>query len=389
MNKKILVVEDDRDCQKLIQYQLSDMNCHLSFANNGHKARELLENFLPDLILLDVMMPELDGLTLCRLIKSSEQWRHIPIIIMTAHHDTESKLEAVDLGADDFIAKPFEGVDLQCRIRSLLRLKGYYDQLERQNQQLEMQKTLLEKDEQFKEALTQLIAHDMKNPLNIIQGNLQLMNMFRNNSDFDEQVYTERIDHSARRLLRMILNLVDVSRLNQNQLTLNALPIDLSSLFVEIERGYQNQSESANKTLQINEADETLKVRFDWEFLERMVYNIFDYGFSKAKGPSHIQIDVQKHNEQKIQIDFTSTQNAVSSERLQQLIENRDLSQIDLKGHNSGQLLGLAFCARAAELGGGKLTAENDTGKSFLRLCLPGVCDEALDIAYEENLNYT
>jgi CheY-like chemotaxis protein len=156
MGKKtsILVVDDEPSGFDVIEAHLFRERYDLSYASSGIKALNLIDSLEPDVILLDVMMPEMDGIEVCRHIKSDPQWQHIPIIMVTALTSKEDLARSLDAGADDFLTKPISGVELRARVRSMLRIKQQYDALEA---------TL-----QLREDLSNMIVHDLRNPLTTI-----------------------------------------------------------------------------------------------------------------------------------------------------------------------------------------------------------------------------
>jgi two-component system, cell cycle response regulator len=121
----VLVVDDDENGRDLLESLLRREQCRSLVAQNGREALQLTVKHFPDLILLDVMMPELDGYEVCRRIRGNSQLAEIPILLLTALHDRESRLEGIEAGADDFISKPFDRLELRSRIRSILRLNRY------------------------------------------------------------------------------------------------------------------------------------------------------------------------------------------------------------------------------------------------------------------------
>ena len=119
---KILVVEDDEFISDAIVEFLSDQHYAVEAAYDGQSAWDLLEVFTYDMILLDVMLPEMDGITLCRKLRN--QGMDIPILMLTARDTLDNKIEGLDAGADDYLVKPFELEELSARIRALLRRGG-------------------------------------------------------------------------------------------------------------------------------------------------------------------------------------------------------------------------------------------------------------------------
>jgi diguanylate cyclase (GGDEF)-like protein len=142
-NAKILIVDDIPVNIQLLQTHLSTMGYEIVIAGNGEEALHQVENRKPDLILLDVMMPKMDGFQVCRILKNNEKTFHIPIILVTALNEIEDKIKGIEAGADDFITKPFNKLELLARVKSLLRIKSLHDQLQDKIKQLEQAKERL------------------------------------------------------------------------------------------------------------------------------------------------------------------------------------------------------------------------------------------------------
>ncbi len=137
---RLLVVDDNSEVLKLMRLLLSD-EFDLDFASSGEAALAILHDKVPDLVLSDVMMPGMDGQTLCRKIKSEDGLRHIPVILVTARSGSDMLAEGIEAGADDYIAKPFDSVELKARIRSLLRMRQAESELALVNQNLKVRTT--------------------------------------------------------------------------------------------------------------------------------------------------------------------------------------------------------------------------------------------------------
>jgi signal transduction histidine kinase len=171
---KILIADDEPDMLRFLKSQLSP-HFQVIEAIDGNQAFEKACQFLPDIVLLDMMMPEKDGLQVCRELRDRTSTKRIPIVLLTARADEETKLQSLAVGASDFLAKPFSTTELHVRVKNLIDSHQYQRQLTRQNQILEA--TL----EQLKETETQLvqseklaslgrmsagIIHEINNPLN-------------------------------------------------------------------------------------------------------------------------------------------------------------------------------------------------------------------------------
>src|SRR5512136_2399420 len=132
MSNRILVVDDTPANIQLLAATLKGKGYQISVATNGKQALEVVEKVEPDLILLDVMMPEMDGFETCRRLKASEKWHAIPVIFLTAKTETADIVQGFELGAVDYVAKPFNAHELLARVHTHLTM----DHLRRENERL-------------------------------------------------------------------------------------------------------------------------------------------------------------------------------------------------------------------------------------------------------------
>jgi two-component system, cell cycle response regulator len=134
---RILVVDDNQDNIEIIATRLRFRGYEILEASDGAQALEQVTDHAPDLILLDVMLPDIDGYEISRRIKGSPDLPFIPIILVTARDSTQDKVQGLDAGADDYLTKPINFPELEARVRSMLRIKRLQDELELKNRELE------------------------------------------------------------------------------------------------------------------------------------------------------------------------------------------------------------------------------------------------------------
>jgi signal transduction histidine kinase len=180
------VVDDTPEIRELLQIHLETAGYQVLVAGNGQEALAAVAALAPDLILLDVVMPVVDGYEVCRRLKADEETAFIPIVMLTALQDLTHRLRGIELGADDFLSKPFNHLELLTRVRSLLRVKGLHDQVVAYNRLLEQR--VAERTAALEQALADLkemdrlkseflsnISHELRTPLTPIKGYLPVL----------------------------------------------------------------------------------------------------------------------------------------------------------------------------------------------------------------------
>jgi len=172
----ILVIDDEPDNFDVIETLLSDQNYQLHYAASGQNVIDALETFQPDLILLDVMMPGIDGIEVCQNIKATSKWQAVPIIMVTALSAKEDLARCLQAGADDFIGKPMNGLELRARVQSMLRIKQQYDRIQSLSH-LQRNTINLLKDnlQELRGNLVAILPHELNTPLNGILGAIRLL----------------------------------------------------------------------------------------------------------------------------------------------------------------------------------------------------------------------
>ncbi len=158
---KILIVDDDPSARETIVALLETDHYELELANDGFQALQMLENLQADLILLDVMMPGMDGFEVCRRIRSTPQLAEVPIIILTALDDRDSLMQGIEAGADDFLHKPVDRQELKARVRTITRLNRYHTLMEQRENLRQMAERVVVAQEQERQRISRELHDDL------------------------------------------------------------------------------------------------------------------------------------------------------------------------------------------------------------------------------------
>ncbi|KAA3617730.1 MAG: hybrid sensor histidine kinase/response regulator [Calditrichaeota bacterium] len=358
---KILIVEDKQDNIDLISYFLKPQNYEISVAMDGESAIEKIANDPPDIILLDIMLPKMNGFEVCERIKKNPETRFIPVIMITALKELKDKIHSLEVGADDFITKPFENVELLTRVKSLLRLKKYHDELEQKN------KELLRMD-QFKDELSHLIVHDMKNPIFVIQGNLQMMSMGL--SDPASSVlkkYVDRIDRSTQNLLRMVMNLIDIAKIESGQMKLNKELIKVNDVIEKCVQKVCEYPENNTKKVTLSLSKEVPFTYVDNSVLERVMENIITFAVSNINTDGEVNINTS-FNDNIVNCEIKDDGIQIPPKYQHSVFEKYSQIEIKNEGYRVGRGLSFTYSKIAVEAHKGKLYLDNSssTGNKFI-----------------------
>ncbi len=198
-NIKLLIVDDNQDNIDVLKYklQMSEMNYEIIESNTGKDALKKLEELKPDIVLLDVVMPVMDGYEVANKIKEISSDKFIPIIMITAREDLGSKIKGFESGGDDYITKPFDIAELEARIRSLIRIRDL------QNKVNNMHEKLLEAEKLAAVVTTvATLNHEINNPLCAILLDIQMLSMSPEISNLSNTVRQkiDKIEKSAKRI---------------------------------------------------------------------------------------------------------------------------------------------------------------------------------------------
>jgi two-component system, sensor histidine kinase and response regulator len=344
----ILVVDDEPSGFEVIESILFDEGYELQYASSGNAAIMRLKITLPDLILLDVMMPDIDGIEVCRSIKTNPDWRHIPIIMVTALNSKVVLSRCLETGADDFIDKPVSALELRARVRSMLRIKRQYDAL---------QASL-----QLRQDLSDMVIHDLRNPLASIILSCEIL--YRTDLQAKQRQKVDQILKSGQQLQSMVDTLLLMAKLESGKMLLKQSPADLCELVEQAASDFQAIAASKQIDLICDFPEQRRLVEIDITLFHRILENLLSNAIKFSPAQSQIQLQVDFPANLNVRLQVIDQGVGVVAEMQEAIFEKYQVGQV-MKGiAQTG--LGLAFCKMAVEAHNGRIFVENNFPKGAI-----------------------
>ena len=364
----VLVVDDNLQNREVAEGHLVGAGYAVIQADGGAEALALLGGRRIDLVLLDVLMPEMDGYETCRRIRALPEIGDVPVVFLTALGDLETHRAALESGADDFLTKPINRTELLIRVRSLLRIKRLSDELRGNVQVIGMQRDALLAAQQQKDELTALIVHDLKNPLSSILSNVQYV-QGRAELPTDERDSLDDVVRASQAMVRLVMNLLDVSRSDDGALIPHVSEFDLPAMLREIcsEMGRRIEDKAQRLTLAV--ANGVGPLRGDRDLVRRIVENLIDNAHKYGPRGTTISVDagaatIDDSAEQAIELRVRDEGAGIPAAYHQIVFEK--YGRAGGSGGREGRSshgLGLVFCRRAVSVHGGAIWIDDHAAR--------------------------
>ncbi|MGE0085166.1 MAG: response regulator [Desulfococcaceae bacterium] len=352
---RILIVDDNSKNIQVVGNLLTQEGYPSAFALSGRQALEICRHDCFDLILLDIMMPGMDGFEVCECLKKQDETKDIPVIFLTAKTDTDSVVKGFDLGAYDYVTKPFIGRELLARVRTQLYIKSLNDELKKRYEKIQQLEVM-------RETLTNMIIHDLKNPLSGISGYAHLLQMNPAvAADPKAFVHAGSILNSTQTMLDMIMAILDVSKIESGQMDLNIEDTDIRNALRQAVEGLTPLLKESCVRLKINLSGNIPDLRADSEILRRILVNLMGNAIHFSPADSHITFSALPEGAE-VRISVSDEGPGIPEEFREKIFEK--FKQIDSgsgkKKYSTG--LGLTFCKMAVEAMGGQIGVDSEPG---------------------------
>jgi signal transduction histidine kinase len=355
----ILIVDDDVDNLNIIIDYLDKAGFRTVVSTDGVSAVEQAVRTRPDLILLDVMMPGLDGFDTCRLLKKKDESRDIPVIFMTALNETINKVKGFESGGVDYITKPCDADEVLVRIKNQLTIRKLQRQVLEKN--LELMELNASKDKFFS-----ILAHDLRTPMSVFLSFSKLLDKLDKMEKKDLSLYIKQFQESASNLFSLLENLLTWSRLQRGLVEFTPRVLKIYTIVnwnIKILEPYLWQKKIVIKNL----VEDDLFIIGDENMVDSIIRNLITNAMKYSKPGGTIQINAVREDGV-ARISVCDTGIGIPED----IIPN--LFRIDSRTKQAGTMdekgtgLGLVLCREFAEKNGGRIWIESDIGGAGTRV---------------------
>ena len=355
----VLVVDDVSKNLQVVGTMLRKENYRVVPATSGAQALERVRAEAPDLVLLDLMMPEMDGLEVCRRLKADPLTRRIPVIFLTASNEMEHLVQGFEMGAVDYITKPFNPPELLARVRTHLELKHARERLREMNE---------EKDE-----FMGIAAHDLRNPLGAITGfseivleELQALQPTPG-AEFTKSVReaaqcTERIREASRRMAEMVQNLLDANRIERGEMKLKLASTELATLVSSAVETQRPRAQAKQQLLTLKTEAAPVLAMVDAGVMVQVLENLVSNAIKYSPPGKNIFIEL-KRDAAAVRIEVQDEGPGLSAEDQKKLFGKFARLSAKPTGGEHATGLGLSIVKRMVEAMNGKVWCESEPGR--------------------------
>jgi len=321
-------------------------------AKDGKRAIQRAEYAHPDLILMDVMMPEMNGFDACRILKSRKSTREIPIIFMTALTDTVDKIKGFELGAADYITKPIQQEEVLARVNAHINLSKL-------QQQLQVRTTELEQRNMQLDAFARTVAHDLKNPLNTVVGySDELVEICTEDNLLDDELRSQlNLVAKAGHKMEDIINALLLLARTSNNEDIETQPLDMSSIIAQAQERLVDMMKDCQAEIRILDQFPMAKGYAPW--VEEIWANYISNGIKYGGFPPKLELGADVQGDNMVRFWVRDNGLGLSEEAQAKLFTPfTRLHQDSAEGHG----LGLSIVQQIAEKLNGKVGVQSEVG---------------------------
>ncbi|MDX1671489.1 MAG: hybrid sensor histidine kinase/response regulator [Balneolaceae bacterium] len=363
----VLIVDDTEQNVRLLTHVVKKEGYNVLAAFSGEDALDLVEKRKPDIILLDVMMPNMNGFEVCRKLKEQEEYKDIPVIFLSALTEPDSKVKGFEAGGVDYITKPFQREEVLARIDLHVDLQSLRDELEQKVKDLQEREQMLKQLNEQKDQLLRIVAHDIRNPVSGIIGVVDILKDEIQDSLDEEQLYMlESIEDSGKKLLRIVNELLE-KKIDEEKKDLNLEDVNLHQLVRQILNLHEPIAITKDIKLEMS-VDEDLVIRADSRKIDQVIGNLISNAlkFTDSGGEVEVGADIlQEESDDKkwIKLWVSDTGVGITDQKIEKLSTSETLYSDRYGTWSPGGGIGYKIINHYIELHGGKIDVRSVEGE--------------------------
>jgi two-component system, sensor histidine kinase and response regulator len=354
---QLLVVDDDATNRDVLSRRLKRQGHAVTTASSGREALELMSATAFDVVLLDIMMPDMDGYEVLGHIKSDPRLQHIPVIMISALSEVQSVVRCIDAGADDYLTKPFNPVLLRARLGASLEKKRGHDRETALYAQLQQNYKRLQEVEKLRDDMRNMIVHDLRTPLTAVIVGVEMLEKHGELNDSQREMMSIATG-GGKTLLGMINDLLDVEKMESRATQLDYEELSAAALVAGAVVQVAPLAEMERTALVTDIASGLPLFPGDANKLSRTLVNLVANAI-KFTHAGTVAIAVSQQTDEMC-FSIRDTGAGIAAEAFDRIFEK--FGQLDAR-NKVGTGLGLAFCKLAVEAHGGSITVESTLGE--------------------------
>ena len=340
---KILIVDDAVDTVELLRKRFHSEGYDTAEANDGEEALQKVEQYHPDLIVLDVMMPKLDGYEVCRRLKADENTKYVPVLMLTAKGEIENKVKGLEIGADDYLPKPFDYKELSARVKSLLTIKEAREKLVEEEKSEALEKMMDE------------VAHEIRNPLASIGGFAKRVYDKLPEGDPNKK-YMEMIMDDVLKLEDMVKQLIELKTVAICYLE----STDINDVIIEALELYEEELAEKGIVVKTELMDNPPLISGDKEQMKVAISNLIKNSIEAMQESTKILKIATSISDGRMVIEVSDTGKGIPKDKLKSIFHPFYTSKI------YGPGLGLTFTLKIIQQHRGTISVESEPGKGTM-----------------------
>ena len=365
---KLLIVDDSSNNRATISYWLGEENYEILHAVDGVSALKIVETFLPDIILLDYNLPDIDGIEVCQKIRANITLPFIPIVMMSSYAP-EASVMALEQGADEFIVMPVMPTELKSRLRAMLRLKqAVSESLDLINQNMKLKEL-----DKIKSNFISKVSHELKTPLQAIIGYTDiLLEGLQGELSYPQKLMTKQVKEGGEQLLSLINQLLDFESIEKDELKVSSEIFYVENIFNYLSQVITPISMKKKINLNFVLDNQNIQLESDKNIVQKVLLNIISNSIKFSKEGGKVLISAQELESEFVEFKVQDEGIGISRSNIAYIFDKFWQGDDSLTRSYGGLGIGLTLVKKLVTILGGYVIVESKPNKgSTFKVRLP------------------